>query len=65
MRPPALPGFNLPGDISATDRYFDTDITEPFVLIDGKLAVPQGTGVGVEVDESALARFGSLVADLR
>lgn len=47
----ALPGVTLPSDISATDRYFDPDITEPpFVLgPDSTLAVPDGSGIGVEV----------------
>lgn len=45
----SLPGFRLPGDISATDRYFREDITPPFVLRDGKIAVPTGPGIGVEV----------------
>ena len=40
----ALPGFTLPGDTSASDRYYRTDITEPFVLDDGHLAVPTGPG---------------------
>jgi O-succinylbenzoate synthase len=44
----ALPGFTLPGDTSASDRYFATDITEPFVLQDGRLRVPQGAGIGVD-----------------
>jgi O-succinylbenzoate synthase len=44
----ALPGFTLPGDTSASDRYFHTDITEPFVLTDGHLTVPSGPGLGVE-----------------
>lgn len=44
----ALPGFTLPGDTSASDRYFETDITEPFVLDDGRLHVPPGPGIGVE-----------------
>ncbi|MET9271993.1 o-succinylbenzoate synthase [Kribbella sp. NPDC003557] len=43
----ALPGFVLPGDTSASGRYYRTDITEPFVLADGHLAVPTGPGVGV------------------
>jgi O-succinylbenzoate synthase len=43
----SLPGFTLPGDTSASDRYFREDITEPFVLQDGQLAVPQGPGIGV------------------
>ena len=44
----ALPGFTLPGDTSASDRYYRTDITEPFVLVDGHLPVPTGPGLGVE-----------------
>jgi O-succinylbenzoate synthase len=44
----ALPGFTLPGDTSASDRYFHTDVTEPFVLSDGYLTVPDGPGLGVE-----------------
>lgn len=43
----ALPGFTLPGDVSASDRFYRTDITEPFVMKDGHLAVPQGPGLGV------------------
>ncbi|HWO61596.1 MAG TPA: o-succinylbenzoate synthase [Umezawaea sp.] len=44
----ALPGFTLPGDTSASDRFYRTDITTPFVLDDGHLAVPTGAGLGVE-----------------
>lgn len=43
----ALPGFTLPGDVSASDRFYRTDLTEPFVMKDGHLAVPQGPGLGV------------------
>jgi o-succinylbenzoate synthase len=43
----ALPGFTLPGDTSASDRYYHADITEPFTLADGHLAVPDGPGTGV------------------
>ena len=45
----SLPGFTLPGDISATDRYFAEDITPPFRLHDGTMEVPTGPGLGVEV----------------
>jgi O-succinylbenzoate synthase len=31
----ALPGFTLPGDTSASKRYFTTDVTTPFELRDG------------------------------
>ncbi|MGD1012235.1 MAG: o-succinylbenzoate synthase [Acidimicrobiales bacterium] len=50
----SLPGFTLPGDISATDRYFDEDITAPFVLQDGTIAVPRAPGLGVEVRHDVL-----------
>ena len=43
----ALPGFTLPGDISASDRFYRTDVTEPLVLEDGHMAVPTGPGLGV------------------
>jgi o-succinylbenzoate synthase len=46
----ALPGFTLPGDTSASARYFEQDITTPFVMEDGYLNVPQGAGIGVEPD---------------
>lgn len=44
----ALPNFTLPGDTSASDRYFRVDITEPFVLDHGCLTVPTGPGIGVD-----------------
>lgn len=44
----ALPGFTLPGDTSASDRYYRTDITAPFSLEDGYLKVPTGAGIGVD-----------------
>jgi len=54
----ALDGCTLPGDISATDRYFDRDITAPFVLDrTGSMAVPSGPGIGVEIDVEAVASY--------
>jgi O-succinylbenzoate synthase len=44
----ALPGFTLPGDTSGSRRYFATDVTAPFELEGGHLAVPTGPGLGVE-----------------
>lgn len=49
-----LPGFTLVGDLSASDRYFAQDLTEPFVLEDGHLAVPAGPGIGVVPDPDVL-----------
>jgi O-succinylbenzoate synthase len=45
----AMPGFTLPGDTSASRRYFPEDLTEPFELApDGTMGVPDGPGIGVE-----------------
>ncbi|WP_150955071.1 o-succinylbenzoate synthase [Microbacterium testaceum] len=54
----ALPGFTLPGDISASARFYDRDIVaEPAVLEDGYVRVPTGPGLGVEIDAAALDAF--------
>jgi len=54
----SLPGFTLPGDISASDRYYAEDIThQRFVLNpDSTIDVPQGNGLGVTIDEPARQR---------
>lgn len=55
----SLPGFTLPGDISASDRYYQRDITyERFTLnADSTIDVPDLPGMGVTVDQEALAQF--------
>lgn len=60
----ALPGFTLPGDTSASSRYFATDITEPFVLDDGRLRVPQGPGIGVDPIPAILEEFTTWSAEI-
>lgn len=55
----SLPGFTLPGDISATERYYEVDIATPdFVLNaeDSTITVPDGPGLGVTVDLDRLAK---------
>jgi O-succinylbenzoate synthase len=53
----SLPNFTVPGDLSASDRYFEHDVvTEPFALDDGRLRVPTGPGLGVEVATDVLDR---------
>jgi o-succinylbenzoate synthase len=55
----SLPGFVLPGDISASDRYYQRDITnERFVLNDDStITVPSGPGLGITIDKEALKHF--------
>lgn len=57
----ALPGFTLPGDLSASDRYFATDLTEPFKLVDGYLEVPSGPGLGITVQLDVLEAHTTFV----
>ncbi|MGA0893009.1 MAG: o-succinylbenzoate synthase [Ilumatobacteraceae bacterium] len=59
----SLPGFGFPADLSASDRYWRRDITEPFALVPGtsSIAVPSGPGLGVTVDAGALADMGACI----
>lgn len=55
----ALPGVTLPSDLSATNRYYDPDLTEPpFELnADSTIDVPTAVGTGVVVVPERLAQF--------
>jgi o-succinylbenzoate synthase len=61
----ALPNFTLPGDTSASNRFYAEDICEPFVLDDGRLSVPAGPGLGVTPVPEALERFTTSVETCR
>ncbi len=61
----ALPGFTLPADLSGSARYFSLDLTEPFVPVDGRLAVPTGPGLGVAPLAEALEELTVSVELLR
>ena len=54
----SLPNFNLPGDISASSRYYISDIAEPTFHLnpDSTISVPTAPGLGVTVNREALAR---------
>jgi O-succinylbenzoate synthase len=53
----ALPNFVLPGDTSASSRYFAQDVTAPFELDDGHIDVPTGPGIGVRVLHDVVDEF--------
>ena len=52
----ALPNFRLPGDVSASARYYERDVVDPpFELnSDGTISVPEGPGIGVALVEDRL-----------
>lgn len=49
-----LPGFTLPGDVSASARYWEQDIIEPPVTVSraGTIKAPAAPGIGFEVNEN-------------
>jgi O-succinylbenzoate synthase len=53
-----LPGFSLPGDTSASARYFEEDLVDPPVTVSagGLIAVPRGPGIGHEIVWSRVER---------
>jgi o-succinylbenzoate synthase len=63
----SLPNFTLPGDISASDRYWHEDIVDPpFVLSpDGTLPVPTAPGLGVTVLRDRLEKVSTRIANYR
>ncbi|WP_337866899.1 o-succinylbenzoate synthase [Ignavibacterium sp.] len=52
----SLPNFKLPGDISASKRYYKADIVEPEFVVnkDGTMNVPTKPGIGVEINMKML-----------
>ena len=50
----ALPGFDLPGDLGGSERYFSPDLTSPHELREGRLVVPTGPGIGVVPIENVM-----------
>lgn len=54
----SLPNFILPGDISASKRYYVEDIVDPEFEVnpDGTMDVPKGPGIGVEVNMKMLEK---------
>jgi O-succinylbenzoate synthase len=54
-----LDGFRLPGDVSASKRYWKEDIIEPEVEVrsDGMIAISDSAGTGYKVREDLVAKY--------
>ncbi|WP_254901708.1 o-succinylbenzoate synthase [Thalassobacillus devorans] len=51
----SLDGFTIPGDISASSRFWERDLIIPEVEVQqGRIKVPLGPGIGFKVDEEYL-----------
>jgi len=59
----SLPGFSLPGDISASSRYFHHDVIVPEVEVasDGTVDVPVRPGLGFDLDLEYIEKCTELV----
>lgn len=62
-----LEGFTLPGDVSASKRYWKEDIIEPEVVVrpDGMITVPDAPGTGYRVREDLVERLTTRKETLR
>jgi O-succinylbenzoate synthase len=52
----SLPGFTLPSDVSASEKYYARDLVDPAVTaVRGVVQVPTATGLGHAVDRALIA----------
>jgi O-succinylbenzoate synthase len=62
----ALDGFTLPGDVSASRRFWARDVvTAPMDVVDGHVPVPTGPGFGFELDRAVLDEVTASTVDAR
>jgi O-succinylbenzoate synthase len=54
----SLPNFSLPGDISASERYYKNDITNELFTLneDSTINVPDSSGLGVSINQEELSK---------
>lgn len=52
----SLPNFTLPGDVAASNRYYEPDLIDPPIDVrpDGTIPVPEGPGIGVHVVQARI-----------
>jgi o-succinylbenzoate synthase len=62
-----LPGFTLPGDTSASARYFEEDLVDPPVIVSaaGEIAVPEGPGIGHDIIWSRVEKATTFTEEWR
>ena len=63
----SLPNFSLPGDVSASSRYWTRDIIEPEVTVSatGEIVVPTDIGSGFAIDTERIESLTVRRANLR
>ena len=54
--------FNMPGDTSPSNRYFEKDIIDkPFIMKNGYIEVQSGPGIGINMDMGFIEKIGKVV----
>ena len=63
----SLPNFKLPGDVSASQRYWEQDIVSPEITVatNGEITVPTIPGRGYEVDVDRIEKLTVRRAEVR
>jgi O-succinylbenzoate synthase len=61
-----LPGFTLPSDVEASERWFVDDVVTPLISItpDGFICIPDRPGIGYEVIPDRIAQYRSRLEEL-
>ena len=54
-----LAGYTMPGDVSASKRYWHEDIIDPAVEVsaEGTITAPEGPGIGFEIKRDRIVRL--------
>ncbi|HKP70073.1 MAG TPA: o-succinylbenzoate synthase [Pyrinomonadaceae bacterium] len=62
-----LDGFTLPGDVSASSRYWEQDIIDPPVVVSdhGTITAPSSPGIGYGVNDNEIDRLTTRREELR
>jgi O-succinylbenzoate synthase len=62
-----LPNFTLPGDVTASKRYWAEDIIDPEVTVSprGTIEVPQGPGIGFEPRRDRIEKLATRTERLK
>jgi o-succinylbenzoate synthase len=61
-----LEGFDFPGDISSSSRYWEEDIIEPAVtVVNGKITVTEEPGIGVELNQGRLKQVSLFTKEFK
>jgi O-succinylbenzoate synthase len=64
----SLPGVTLPSDLSATNRYYDPDLTDEVFTLnrqDSTITVPVGPGLGVTINRERLNQAEETFASVK